>query len=40
VLVIVAPGGYVVDPTKYPYKRLRAGVRLYPLGPQFAGPSP
>jgi len=37
VLVAIAPGGHVVDPTKYPYRRLRSGVRLYPLGPEFAG---
>lgn len=37
VLVVVAPGGHVVDSTKYPYQRLRPGVRLYPLGPEFAG---
>lgn len=35
VLVALAPGGHVVDPTCYDYKRLRPGVRLYPLGPQF-----
>ncbi len=35
VLVAVAPGGHIVDPTRYAYKRLRRGVRLYPLGPQF-----
>jgi microcystin degradation protein MlrC len=35
VLVAVAPGGHIVDPTKYAYKRLRKGVRLYPLGPVF-----
>jgi microcystin degradation protein MlrC len=33
VLVAVAPGGHIVDPTKYKYERLRKGVRLYPLGP-------
>ncbi len=33
VLVALAPGGHVVDPTRYPYRRLRANVRLYPLGP-------
>jgi microcystin degradation protein MlrC len=38
VLVVLAPGGYVADATKYPFKRLRPGVRLYPLGPEFAGP--
>jgi microcystin degradation protein MlrC len=32
VLVAVAPGGHVVDTTKYAYKRLRHGVRLTPLG--------
>jgi microcystin degradation protein MlrC len=37
VLVAVAPGGHIVDPTKYPYKHLRSGVRLYPLGPAFSG---
>ena len=35
VLVAVAPGGHIIDPTKYDYKRLRKGVKLYPLGPQF-----
>lgn len=38
VLVAVAPGGHVVDTTKYPYRRLRSGVRLHPLGPKFPGP--
>lgn len=33
-------GPEVVDPTKYPYKRLRPGVRRYPLGPQFTGAAP
>jgi microcystin degradation protein MlrC len=35
VIVIVAPGGHVVDPGAYGYKRLRKGVRLGPLGPAF-----
>ncbi|MEO6565372.1 MAG: MlrC C-terminal domain-containing protein [Casimicrobiaceae bacterium] len=35
VLVVVAPGGHVVDTTKYPYRKLRSGVRLHPLGPEF-----
>jgi tripartite-type tricarboxylate transporter receptor subunit TctC len=35
VLVAVAPGGHVIDPTQYAYTKLRAGVRLYPLGPVF-----
>ena len=33
VLVALAPGGYVADPAAHPYRRLRAGVRLSPLGP-------
>jgi microcystin degradation protein MlrC len=35
VLVALAPGGHVVDTTRYPFRRLRAGVRLFPLGPGF-----
>ena len=37
ILVVLAPGGHWSDPTRYPYKKLRAGVRLYPLGPKFSG---
>jgi microcystin degradation protein MlrC len=33
VLVALAPGAHVVDPTQYPFQRLRVGVGLYPLGP-------
>jgi microcystin degradation protein MlrC len=36
VLVAVAPGGHIIDPTKYAYKHLRKGVKLYPLGPKSA----
>jgi microcystin degradation protein MlrC len=35
VLVAVAPGAHLVDARKYPYKNLRPGVRLEPLGPAF-----
>jgi len=35
VLVALAPGGHIVDTTRYPFRRLRAGVRLFPLGPGF-----
>jgi microcystin degradation protein MlrC len=35
VLVAVAPGAHLVDARLYPYKHLRAGVRLEPLGPAF-----
>jgi len=37
VLIVLAPGGHLVDATQYPYQRLRPGVRLHPLGPAFAG---
>jgi microcystin degradation protein MlrC len=33
VIVVIAPGGYLADPARYPYRRLRPGVRLRPLGP-------
>ena len=39
VIVVLAPGYYLADPTLYRYRRLRPGVRLKPLGPQFAGPA-
>jgi microcystin degradation protein MlrC len=38
VLVCIAPGGHLADSAKYPYQRLRAGVRLMPLGPDSRGP--
>lgn len=37
VIVVLAPGYYRADPAAYPYKMLRAGVRLRPLGPVHAG---
>ncbi len=40
ILVVLAPGGHWSDPSMYPYRKLRAGVKLYPLGPVFAGPKP
>jgi len=33
--VVLAPGYYLADPTAYPFKRLRQGVRLKPLGKAF-----
>jgi microcystin degradation protein MlrC len=33
VIVVLAPGYYGADPAAYPYRRLRPGVRLRPLGP-------
>jgi microcystin degradation protein MlrC len=35
VLVVESPGAMIVDPAKLPFARLRAGVRLHPLGPTF-----
>jgi microcystin degradation protein MlrC len=32
VIVVLAPGYYLADPTDYPFKKLRSGVRLKPLG--------
>jgi microcystin degradation protein MlrC len=37
VIVVVAPGGYLADPAGYPFQKLRPGVRLRPLGPDFRG---
>src|SRR5581483_4113161 len=37
VIVVIAPGGYLADPAGYPFQRLRPGVRLRPLGPDFRG---
>jgi microcystin degradation protein MlrC len=34
ILIVIAPGGHLSDTTRYPYARLRDGVRLYPLGPR------
>jgi len=38
VIVVIAPGGYLADPARYPYCRLRPGVRLRPLGPDSTNP--
>ena len=37
ILVVLAPGGHWSDPSMYPYKKLRTGVKLYPLGPEYKG---
>ncbi len=34
-LVAVAPGAHIVDPREYPYRFLRPGVRLLPMGPAY-----
>ena len=35
VLIVLAPGAHIVDSTLYPFKYLREGVRLAPMGPAF-----
>ncbi|HAT36090.1 MAG TPA: microcystin degradation protein MlrC, partial [Rhodospirillaceae bacterium] len=35
VLVALAPGGHISDPRQYPYTKLRPGIRLVPLGPEW-----
>ena len=35
VLVVQAPGPALADPADFPWKRLRPGIRLHPLGPAF-----
>ena len=37
VIVVIAPGHYLADPAHYPFRKLRPGVRLRPLGPDFVG---
>ena len=39
VLMVESPGAMIVDPVKLPFKRLRPGVRMRPLGPTFPLPS-
>jgi microcystin degradation protein MlrC len=39
VIVVISPGGYLADPAAYPFRKLRPGVRLRPLGPDFCGPA-
>lgn len=40
VIVALAPGYYLADPTSYPFRRLREGVRLKPTGEVFRRVSP
>ena len=37
VLVAKSPGPALADPSEFPWKRLRKGLRLRPLGPAFQG---
>ena len=34
ILVVQSPGAHVSDPVEMPYKHLRPGIRLRPLGPE------
>jgi len=38
VLVVAAPGVHLADTTAYPYRKLRPGIRLCPLGPESGWP--
>lgn len=38
ILIVEAPGAFIDRPAKNPYRNLRSGVRLGPLGPVYAGP--
>jgi len=38
ILVVAAPGPARADPTMFPFRRLRPGLRLKPLGAAFAAP--
>lgn len=40
VLVVRSPGPALADPVEFPWKRLRPGIRLRPLGPAFAPANP
>ena len=37
VLVVVAPGPVILDNRELPFRRLRTGLRIMPLGPVFEG---
>ncbi|MGD9536284.1 MAG: M81 family metallopeptidase [Alphaproteobacteria bacterium] len=39
VLVVAAPGPALAEPKRFPYRRLRKGIRLAPDGPVSAGPA-
>jgi len=38
VLVVRSPGPALADPVDFPWQRLRSGIRLRPLGPEFKRP--
>jgi microcystin degradation protein MlrC len=34
ILVVQSPGAHVTDPVELPYRHLRRGIRLRPMGPE------
>ena len=38
ILVVESPGAMIVDPAKLPFRRLRPGIRMNPLGPLSPAP--
>jgi microcystin degradation protein MlrC len=37
ILVVQSPGAHITDPVEMPYKHLRKGIRLRPMGPVWTG---
>ena len=37
ILVVQSPGAHITDPVEMPYKHLRKGIRLRPMGPAWNG---
>jgi microcystin degradation protein MlrC len=37
ILVVQSPGAHITDPVEMPYKHLRKGMRLRPMGPVWTG---
>jgi microcystin degradation protein MlrC len=38
ILVVQSPGAHITDPVEMPYRHLRKGMRLRPMGPVWQGP--
>jgi microcystin degradation protein MlrC len=39
ILCVESPGAHITDPAQLPYRHLRKGVRLRPLGPVHGSPA-
>jgi microcystin degradation protein MlrC len=39
ILVVQSPGAHITDPVEMPYKHLRRGIKLRPMGPVWGGAS-